>query len=96
MAPPSGEKITLQNGKLNVPDNPIIPFIEGDGTGRDIWRASQARVRRRGREGLRRQEEDRLARGLAGEKAFKQRQQLAARRDRRRRSASTSSASRAR
>ena len=72
MAPPSGQKITLQNGKLNVPDNPIIPFIEGDGTGRDIWRASHARVRRRGREGLRRQEEDRLDRGLAGEKAFKQ------------------------
>jgi len=34
------EKITIQNGKLNVPDNPIIPFIEGDGTGPDIWRAS--------------------------------------------------------
>ncbi|NNC16891.1 NADP-dependent isocitrate dehydrogenase [Corallococcus exiguus] len=42
MAPPSGEKITLQNGKLTVPNNPIIPFIEGDGTGRDIWKASQA------------------------------------------------------
>ena len=42
MAPPSGEKITLQNGKLNVPANPIIPYIEGDGTGRDIWKASQA------------------------------------------------------
>lgn len=33
--------ITIQNGKLNVPDNPIIPFIEGDGTGADIWAASQ-------------------------------------------------------
>ena len=32
--------ITVQNGKLNVPDEPIIPFIEGDGTGPDIWRAS--------------------------------------------------------
>jgi isocitrate dehydrogenase len=32
--------ITLQNGRLVVPDDPIIPFIEGDGTGRDIWRAS--------------------------------------------------------
>lgn len=39
--PVSGEKITIQNEKLNVPDNPIIPFIEGDGTGPDIWRASQ-------------------------------------------------------
>jgi isocitrate dehydrogenase len=35
-----GEKIRISNGKLQVPDNPIIPFIEGDGTGPDIWRAS--------------------------------------------------------
>jgi isocitrate dehydrogenase len=35
-----GEKITIKNGKLHVPDQPIIPFIEGDGTGRDIWAAS--------------------------------------------------------
>ncbi|MEH6937587.1 NADP-dependent isocitrate dehydrogenase [Bacillus sp. JJ664] len=34
------EKITLVNGELNVPNNPIIPFIEGDGTGPDIWTAS--------------------------------------------------------
>lgn len=34
------EKIRLENGKLIVPDNPVIPFIEGDGTGRDIWKAS--------------------------------------------------------
>src|SRR5271170_209317 len=39
--PTDGAKITLTNGKLNVPDKPIIPFIEGDGTGPDIWRASQ-------------------------------------------------------
>ncbi|MBL8267028.1 NADP-dependent isocitrate dehydrogenase [Steroidobacter sp.] len=38
--PPQGQKITIQNGKLTVPDQPIIPFIEGDGTGPDIWRAS--------------------------------------------------------
>ena len=37
----NGEKITIKNGKLNVPDNPIIPFIEGDGTGIDIWPASK-------------------------------------------------------
>ena len=36
------QKITIKNGKLNVPDQPTIPFIEGDGTGPDIWRASQA------------------------------------------------------
>jgi len=38
-APDDGAKITIQNGKLQVPDNPVIPFIEGDGTGPDIWRA---------------------------------------------------------
>ena len=38
--PAGGEKITIRDGKLHVPDNPIIPFVEGDGTGRDIWRAS--------------------------------------------------------
>src|SRR2546430_2562419 len=37
---PKGEKITIDHGKLRVPDNPIIAFIEGDGTGPDIWRAS--------------------------------------------------------
>jgi isocitrate dehydrogenase len=40
-APTEGEKITITNGKLNVPNNPIIPFIEGDGTGPDIWAASK-------------------------------------------------------
>jgi len=40
-APTQGDVITIQNGKLSVPDHPIIPFIEGDGTGADIWRASQ-------------------------------------------------------
>src|SRR5499425_208219 len=38
--PTGGEKIEYRNGKYQVPDRPIIPFIEGDGTGRDIWRAS--------------------------------------------------------
>src|SRR4029453_4285739 len=36
----NGETISIKNGKLQVPDHPIIPFIEGDGTGPDIWRAS--------------------------------------------------------
>jgi len=40
-APTEGQKITINNGKLQVPNNPIIPFIEGDGTGPDIWAASQ-------------------------------------------------------
>jgi len=39
-APTTGEKISIQNGKLTVPNNPIIPFIEGDGIGPDIWNAS--------------------------------------------------------
>jgi isocitrate dehydrogenase len=38
--PPGGAPITMQNGMLTVPDNPIIPYIEGDGTGPDIWRAT--------------------------------------------------------
>ena len=38
--PAGGAKITIAGGRLNVPNNPIIPFIEGDGTGPDIWRAS--------------------------------------------------------
>ncbi len=40
VAPANGQPITLINGKLSVPDRPIIPFIEGDGTGPDIWKAS--------------------------------------------------------
>ena len=38
--PSGGETITIQNGELKVPDHPIIPFVEGDGTGPDIWRAA--------------------------------------------------------
>ena len=39
-APTTGTQITREDGALIVPDDPIIPFIEGDGIGRDIWRAS--------------------------------------------------------
>ncbi|MDE0455248.1 MAG: NADP-dependent isocitrate dehydrogenase [Gammaproteobacteria bacterium] len=39
--PEQGEKITMNGAGLNVPDRPIIPFIRGDGTGRDIWRATE-------------------------------------------------------
>ena len=39
-APKQGQKITISNGNLNVPSNPIVPFIEGDGIGADIWAAS--------------------------------------------------------
>ena len=41
IVPEDGEKISVKDGKLNVPDNPIIAFIEGDGTGPDIWNASK-------------------------------------------------------
>jgi isocitrate dehydrogenase len=39
--PPQGERVSIRNGELQVPDRPVIPFIEGDGTGVDIWKASQ-------------------------------------------------------
>ena len=41
LTPPAGDKISIQGGKLSVPDRPIVPFIRGDGTGPDIWAASQ-------------------------------------------------------
>ena len=41
-APKTGEMITVHDGKLKVPPHPVIPFIEGDGTGRDIWRSAKA------------------------------------------------------
>src|SRR5207237_8745685 len=39
--PANGARITCERGRFFVPDNPIIPYIEGDGTGRDIWKASR-------------------------------------------------------
>jgi isocitrate dehydrogenase len=39
--PDNGQPITYENGRFSVPANPIVPYIEGDGTGRDIWKASQ-------------------------------------------------------
>jgi isocitrate dehydrogenase len=41
ITPPTGGKIAIKNGKLTVPDNPVVPFIRGDGTGPDIWAASE-------------------------------------------------------
>src|SRR5262245_50914000 len=40
LTPPAGSKIGIAGGTLRVPDDPIVPYVEGDGTGRDIWRAS--------------------------------------------------------
>ncbi len=42
--PSEGSQVAIQDGRYSVPDNPIIPFIEGDGIGPDIWRATQAVV----------------------------------------------------
>ena len=39
---PAGSRIGFENGKIRVPDDPVIPFIRGDGTGPDIWKATQA------------------------------------------------------
>jgi isocitrate dehydrogenase len=69
---PAGQPVTIQGGTLSVPEHPIIPFVEGDGTGPDIWRASvrvfDAAVERAydGERKLMWMEV------LAGEKAFKQ------------------------
>src|SRR5467141_2523094 len=41
LKPPTGGKISIKSGKLNVPDSPVLPFIRGDGTGPDIWAASE-------------------------------------------------------
>jgi len=73
MATPSvaGEKITLSGGTLSVPDHPIIPFIEGDGTGRDIWRASQAVFDAAVQKAYRGKRKVAWNEVLAGEKAFK-------------------------
>lgn len=61
---PAGERISISNGKLNVPNHPIVPFIRGDGTGPDIWAASEVAARRRRREGVRRETQDRVDGGL--------------------------------
>src|ERR1700744_4077908 len=72
--PQGGEPIQYADGKYDIPDHPIIPFIEGDGTGRDIWKASQrvfdAAVDK-AYGGKRRVE---WYEGLAGEKAYRQTQ----------------------
>jgi isocitrate dehydrogenase len=67
----NGEKITLVNGKLTVPNNPIIPFIEGDGTGPDIWKASVAVVDAAVAKAYGGKKKIEWLEVLAGEKAFK-------------------------
>ena len=67
----SGEKIHFADGKLLVPDQPIIPFIEGDGTGPDIWRAAVQVMDRAVESGWKGRRRIIWKEVLAGEKAFK-------------------------
>src|SRR5688572_25935272 len=68
----TGSKITMAAGRLNVPDQPIIPFIEGDGTGRDIWRASVRVMDAAVEKAYGGKKKIAWMEVLAGEKAFKQ------------------------
>ena len=69
--PASGAKIEIQAGKLQVPDNPIIPFVEGDGTGRDIWHASVRVFDAAVEKAYKGQRKIQWMEVYAGEKAFK-------------------------
>ena len=70
--PPRGEGITYKNGDLSVPDNPIIPFVEGDGTGPDIWRASVRVLDAAVERAYQGQRKIAWMEVFAGEKSFKQ------------------------
>ncbi len=70
VVPQDGQKITLTDGRLNVPDRPILPFIEGDGTGRDIWRASRRVLDAAVEKAYRGEKRIAWAEVYAGEKAF--------------------------
>jgi isocitrate dehydrogenase len=68
----SDQKISIKNGKLTVPDNPTIPFIEGDGTGVDIWPASQLVFDKAVEKAYGGKRKINWKEVLAGEKAFNQ------------------------
>ena len=80
VTPPPGGKITIAAGRLSVPDHPVIPFIRGDGTGPDIWASSVRVLDAAVAEGLRREAQDRMVRGVRGRGELQALQQLAARR----------------
>src|SRR5512136_924390 len=65
------EKIRIDNSKLIVPDSPVIPFIEGDGTGRDIWKASVRVFDAAVEKAFNKKRKIVWKEVLAGEKAFK-------------------------
>jgi isocitrate dehydrogenase len=68
----NGERITVENGRLNVPDHPIIPFIEGDGTGPDIWAAASRVLDAAVEKAYNGKRKIVWKEVLAGEKAYKQ------------------------
>ncbi len=68
----TGSKVTIKGGKLKVPNDPIIPFIEGDGTGRDIWKASVRVFDAAVEKAYKGKKQIVWKEVLAGEKAFKQ------------------------
>jgi len=70
--PREGKAIKIENGVLDVPDNPILPFVEGDGTGRDIWRASVRVFDAAVEKAYRGKRKISWMEVLAGEKAFNQ------------------------
>ncbi len=67
-----GSKITIKNGKLKVPNDPIVPFIEGDGTGPDIWKASVRVIDAAVEKAYKGKKKIEWKEVLAGEKAFNQ------------------------
>ena len=68
----TGEKITVTNGVMNVPNNPIIPFIEGDGIGPDIWAAASRVIEAAVEKAYDGEKKIVWKEVLAGEKAFNQ------------------------
>ena len=70
--PAGGEKITIVDGKLQVPDKPIVPFIEGDGIGPDIWRAASRVLDASAQKAYGGQREIQWMEVFAGQKAFSQ------------------------
>src|ERR1044072_2597444 len=70
--PATGAAISRQHGRLVVPDNPIIPFIEGDGTGPDIWRASVRVLDAAGEKADQKKRKIAWMELYAGEKSFRQ------------------------
>src|SRR5690554_2300035 len=68
----TGKKITVENGVLNVPNDPIIPFIEGDGIGPDIWKAASRVLEAAVEKAYNGEKNIVWKEVLAGEKAFDQ------------------------